>query len=114
MSGEGDGGVRTPLENPADRLGDTAEPIAEQWYQNLDDGRTFKVVALDDAAGTVEIQHFDGQIDSLERAAWDRLNLAHAARPVDWTGAADHVEDDSGYTDRGVQPEGEHIRKPRR
>lgn len=82
------------------------EPIIEQWYENLDQQRTFKVISLSDDGG-VEVQYYGGTVTSYDRAEWGQLRLAHAARPVDWTGPmdVDKLQDDSGYTDAGLQPD---------
>jgi hypothetical protein len=60
----------------------------------------FQVVALDEDAGTVEIQEFDGGLDELDFDEWRALALDSAAQPEDWGGPVDDVEpDEFGYTD---------------
>jgi len=46
-------------------------------------------VAIDDADGTVELQHFDGTIEELEMAAWWDQDLDLAQAPEDWSGSVD-------------------------
>jgi len=76
------------------------EPIEGQWYQHRDKGRRFQVVAVDRGAGTVEIQHFDGDVEELDLEQWPELEIDPIAEPEDWTGPLDDVEiDDLGYTD---------------
>jgi hypothetical protein len=69
-------------------------PQVGDWYQNQDQGEPFQVVSVDAASGSVQIQSFDGELDSIESADWGELPLVTAAAPEDWTGALDDVEPD--------------------
>ena len=69
-------------------------PEAGEWYRNIDTDELFRVVGVDEASTSVQIQTFDGQIDSIDRDEWDELSLAAAAPPEDWTGPMDEMEDD--------------------
>jgi hypothetical protein len=64
------------------------------WYQDEEKGQTFQVVSVDAASGTVQIQSFDGDLDSIEAEDWDEMELVAAAEPEDWTGALDGIEPD--------------------
>lgn len=70
------------------------------WYNHLDKGDLFQVVALDDASGTIEIQEFDGGLDEVDFEEWRQMFIEPAAAPEDWSGPVDDIEkDDLGYTD---------------
>lgn len=69
-------------------------PQVGDWYQHLDKGETFQVVSVDAASGTVQIQSFDGELDSIEAEDWEGMPLVAAAAPEDWTGALEDVEPD--------------------
>lgn len=69
-------------------------PQVGSWYKNLDEGAIFQVVSMDAASGTVEIQSFDGAVDSIEAEDWEQLRLVAAAAPEDWTGALENVDPD--------------------
>jgi hypothetical protein len=69
-------------------------PQVGDWYQNQHQGEPFQVVSVDAASGSVQIQSFDGELDSIEAADWEELPLVAAAAPEDWTGALDDVEPD--------------------
>ena len=76
------------------------EPIVRQWYKNLDGERIFRVVAIDEASGTLELQYFDGELEELDAADWPNLVLELAEAPEDATAPYDDIEkDDLGYTD---------------
>lgn len=80
-------------------LGRELDPIIGNWYQHLDKGQEFQVVAVDDDRGTIEIQYFDGDIDELDRSEWALLPIELIEEPEDISGPLDVVElDDLGGT----------------
>lgn len=70
------------------------DPIIGNWYQHLDKGQPFQVVALDEDSGLVEIQHFDGDIEELALDDWYESDLDTAEEPENWSGALDIGERD--------------------
>ncbi len=85
-------------------MGNRLPPIVGHWYAHHDKGALFQVVALDDDAGTVEIQEFDGGLDELDLDEWRSLSVYAAAQPEDWGGPLDDVEpDEFGYTDLATE-----------
>jgi hypothetical protein len=77
-----------------------APPTVTQWYRHLDKGQDFQVTAIDDGEQTVELQHFDGDIEEVDLEDWYRLEVEPIEAPEDWTGPMDDVErDDLGYTE---------------
>jgi hypothetical protein len=85
----------------------SVDPIVDNWYQHLDKGQKFKVVALDDGDGTVELQFFDGTLDEIDLEAWYLLKIEPIDEPEDWTGPFDDIERDamSSYSEDGMQDE---------
>ncbi len=82
------------------------EPIPSQWYRHLDKGYRFQVIALDDRAGTVEIQHFDGDVEELDLEDWHALKIEPIEPPEDWTGPMDDiVRDDLSYSETAMLEE---------
>jgi hypothetical protein len=75
-------------------MNSVGRPQVGDWYQNPDKGEPFQVVSVDATSGTVQIQSFDGELDSLEMEDWEQIPLVTAAAPEDWTGALDDVEPD--------------------
>lgn len=75
-------------------------PLVGHWYNHLDKGDLFQVVALDEDYGTIEIQEFDGGVDEIDLEEWRQMDIESAAPPEDWSGPVDELElDDLGYTD---------------
>jgi len=81
-------------------------PIISQWYRHLDKGQSFQVTAFDEAEGTIEVQHFDGDLEEIDLEDWTDLPLEPIEPPEDWTGPMDDIErDDLGYTETDMKPE---------
>ena len=82
------------------------EPVVSQWYQHLDKGQQFFVTAVDEKDATVEIQHFDGDVDEMDLDDWRQLDIEPIEPPEDWTGPVDKVvRDDLGYSETDMTPE---------
>lgn len=76
------------------------KPIIGSWYQRLDNLAEFRVVGIDTDENMVEIQNFDGNIDSMSFHEWRELALEEIEAPEDWTGPMDSLEEgDFGYDD---------------
>jgi hypothetical protein len=72
-------------------------PVIGNWYQHFDKGQRFQIVAVDDDDGTIEIQHFDGDIEEIELEEWPSMSIAPCEAPENWSGAVDISEvDDYG------------------
>lgn len=83
-----------------------SDPVVGQWYEHLDKGQKFEVVALDEDVGTVDIQYFDGDLDELDLDTWYELEIQMSETPEDWTGPVDNVpKDDLGYTETAMTEE---------
>jgi Family of unknown function (DUF6763) len=79
-------------------------PVVTQWYRHLDKGQEFQVTAIDEDERTVEIQHFDGDVEEVELGDWYGLRIEAIEPPEDWTGPVDDVErDDLGYTETAMR-----------
>jgi hypothetical protein len=92
-------------------MNSVGSPQVGDWYQHLDKGESFQVVSVDAASGTVQVQSFDGELDSIDAEDWAEIPLVAAAAPEDWTGALDDVEpddveQDDSPSDRAAAPEG--------
>lgn len=78
------------------------QPTIGQWYWHRDKGQLFTVVALEDD-GTIELQHYDGDLEAADAEDWGGMDIGLAEPPENWTGPIDDVEiDDLGYTDAAM------------
>jgi hypothetical protein len=79
-------------------------PIIGHWYDHLDKGNLFQIVAIDRGSETIEIQEFDGGLDEVDFEEWRQMYIEEAAPPEDWTGPVDELEtDDLGYSDTSAE-----------
>lgn len=72
-----------------------ADPIIGTWYCHLNKGQRFFVVAVDERARTVDIQHFDGDLEEFDLTAWYQLDIEVCEAPENWSGPydVDNVDD---------------------
>jgi len=78
------------------------DPKVGRWYRRLDDEQLFKVVAIDEDDGLVEIRKTDGEIEELDSTEWVVLDLEVAEPPEDYVDpdvAADEDEDEDDVDD---------------
>jgi hypothetical protein len=75
------------------------DPLPDQWYTHLDKGQRFYVTAIDEPNGTVEIQHFDGDIEEYSLEEWRELDIELCEAPENWAGALDIAEQDDFGTE---------------
>ena len=78
------------------------DPRVDQWYAHYDKGQRFYVIAIDDDHNTVEIQHFDGDLEEISFDEWSDLQIELSEEPENWMGALDIAEQDdlgTGVTD---------------
>ncbi len=68
-------------------------PVAGRWYRDLDRDEIFKVLAVDENDDAVEIQHADGETETLESAEWFEMDLERAGEPEDWLREDEETED---------------------
>ncbi|MCG8313347.1 MAG: hypothetical protein MI976_09030 [Pseudomonadales bacterium] len=62
------------------------KPEVGTWYENLELGALFEVVAYDEESGFVATQYFDGEIEELDTETFLKLPLRVAEQPEDWSG----------------------------
>jgi hypothetical protein len=73
-------------------VGRDYEPVKGQWYENVEDDDTFRVLSVDEDAELVEIEYLDGDIEELDIDAWHEMDLERIEEPEGW--AAQEEEDD--------------------
>ena len=70
------------------------EPVPGQWYENLEDDDSFRVLKVDEDAELVEIEYLDGEIEELDLETWHEMDLEPTQEPEGWTEDEDEDEDD--------------------
>lgn len=74
-------------------------PIVDQWYWHHDKGPLFYVIAVSDEDRTVEVQHYDGDIEEYSFAEWRDMDIEPGEEPENWAGPVDVSETDDLGTD---------------
>jgi len=83
-------------------VGREYEPIAGQWYEDLENDETFRVLRVDEDKEVVEIEHLDGDTEQLDVEEWAELDLEPITEPEGWSGSQDEDdldEDDEDWDD---------------
>ena len=81
------------------------EPVKGQWYENIDDEETFRVLSVDEDAELVEIEYLDGEIDELDIEEWHELDLELIDEPEGWSEDEDEDEDEDEEDDEDLDDE---------
>jgi hypothetical protein len=79
-------------------VGRDYEPVKGQWYENVEEDETFRVLSVDEDGELVEIEYLDGDLEELDLDTWHELDLERIAQPEGWvapeTPAAADDDDD--------------------
>jgi hypothetical protein len=80
-------------------------PLVGKWYKDIQQSIIFEVVAVDDAAQTVETQLIDGAISEYDLETWQEMLLEEIAEPEDWRNAYELSSEDYLDPDDTIHPE---------
>ncbi len=61
------------------------EPVVGQWYENLEEEESFRVLSVDEDSELVEIEYLDGDIEELDIEAWHEMDLDRIEEPEGWS-----------------------------
>ncbi len=75
-------------------VGRDYEPVVGQWYQNVEEDDSFRVLSMDEDAELVEIEYLDGEIEELDLDAWHEMDLERIAEPEGWADEDEEDEDE--------------------
>jgi hypothetical protein len=75
------------------------DPIVDQWYFHEDKGQRFFVTAVNGEEETIEVQHFDGDIEEFSMEEWHELDIELSEEPENWSGPLDISEQDDYGTE---------------
>ena len=69
------------------------EPVPGQWYENLEDEESFRVLTVDEDSELVEIEYLDGEIEEIDLETWHEMDLEQTDEPEGWS-ETDEEEDE--------------------
>ena len=70
------------------------EPVAGQWYENLEEEESFRVLTVDEDSELVEIEYLDGDIEEIDIEAWHEMDLERTQEPEGWAESQEEEEED--------------------
>ena len=70
------------------------EPVPGQWYENVEEEETFRVLSLDEDHELVEIEYLDGEIEEIDIDEWHEMDLELTEEPEGWSDEDDEDEDE--------------------
>ena len=75
------------------------EPVAGQWYENLEEEESFRVLTVDEDSELVEIEYLDGDIEEIDLETWHEMDLERTEEPEGWSESddEDESEDDEDW-----------------
>ncbi len=65
-------------------MGRDYEPVKGQWYENVEEDETFRVLSVDEDSELVEIEYLDGDIEELDLDTWHEMDLERIEEPEGW------------------------------
>lgn len=72
-------------------------PAIEGWYEDLETGRRFEVVDVDEDNGVVEVEYLDGEMEEIELDAWYDLDLERVEGPEGDEALLDEIEPEGDW-----------------
>ena len=79
------------------------EPVPGQWYENLEEEETFRVLSVDEDSELIEIEYLDGDIEEIDLETWHEMDLEPTEEPEGWSETQDEDdeedEDDDDWDD---------------
>ena len=88
-------------------MGRDYEPVKGQWYENVEEDETFRVLSVDEDAEIVEIEYLDGDIEELDLDTWHELDLERIEEPEGWAGDDEEADEDEEEDDEDLDEDDE-------
>ena len=75
------------------------EPVPGQWYENLEEEESFRVLSVDEDSELLEIEYLDGDIEEIDLETWHEMDLERIEEPEGWSESddEDEAEDDEDW-----------------
>jgi len=74
------------------------EPVPGQWYENLEEEESFRVLSVDEDSELLEIEYLDGDIEEIDLETWHEMDLERIEEPEGWSESDDdEAENDEDW-----------------
>jgi uncharacterized protein DUF6763 len=70
------------------------EPVPAQWYENVEEEESFRVLSVDEDSELVEIEYLDGDIEEIDLETWHEMDLEKINEPEGWSESDDEDADE--------------------
>ena len=70
------------------------EPVPGQWYENVEEEESFRVLSMDEDSELLEIEYLDGDIEEIDLETWHEMDLEKIQEPEGWSESDDEDEAD--------------------
>jgi hypothetical protein len=70
------------------------EPVVGQWYENVEENESFRVLSVDEDAELIEIEYLDGDVEEIDLETWQEFDLDKIEQPEGWTGSRAEDEEE--------------------
>jgi hypothetical protein len=75
------------------------EPVPGQWYENLEDEESFRVLTMDEDSELVEIEYLDGEIEEIDLETWHEMDLNRIDEPEGWAKSEEDEDEEEEEED---------------
>ena len=74
------------------------EPVPGQWYENLEEEESFRVLSVDEDSELLEIEYLDGDVEEIDLETWHEMDLERIEEPEGWSESDDEgAEEDEDW-----------------
>ena len=73
------------------------EPVPGQWYQNLEEEESFRVLTVDEDSELLEIEYLDGDIEEIDLETWHEMDLERIDEPEGWSDDDEESDEDEEW-----------------
>jgi len=70
------------------------EPVPSQWYENVEEEESFRVLSVDEDSELIEIEYLDGDIEEIDLETWHEMDLERIEEPEGWSESDDEDLDE--------------------
>ena len=85
------------------------EPVPGQWYENVEEEESFRVLSVDEDSELLEIEYLDGDIEEIDLESWHEMDLERIQEPEGWSESDDEdtEDDDDDWDEEDEEDEDE-------
>jgi hypothetical protein len=75
------------------------EPVPGQWYENLEEEESFRVLSVDEDSELIEIEYLDGDVEEIDLETWHEMDLEQIDEPEGWSESDEDEDEDEDDLD---------------